>query len=630
MMSDIERIGRKSSRTPGTLTVRMDAVRIGWEQEFRAVYCLQDYDESLDHLEDALGQGDFRFWLDHLYEMFENAHIPYRHRDNPRNVVAYDRRLVAEYRQQVHSMPGIPQDDQALTHEILLSVYHQLGKYATPTDYMRRIVDRCCNQEDGWQNDPLRLRILKQFLLYGEGLKAAGFQSARIREYAVKRSGSDLKAGKITMRQTVDFIDDGVFTLLEAETGRVRYRDPLGLLKAANDLAAGNFRALGGTRRLLYLFAMVYGMTYGVGDDKDEKDIETNLFQDYYMNNLMRYLSPEFRDNLAEFEKDPSGQGINSKNYAETIYLYYIRKEDLTGLERIRRSTAMIKRLGDAHKKAGHTVDGTTQTYQDYMKQILAMTEEECEHFIGEHYDCDTWSEEVHNTLGEMQVQTGQNSAYRQYEAIMTELILELDAVRDLELSSDYDYAALSREEQTAARIRYLNSYIKENDLFSSGLILPWDNEERSWKKSGEAFYTFLFPEDPKLSAPGRVHSVEQFRQLLLGIDGYMKEVDLLDPDGKRRKSSAGDKEPMIKINKVLNIASAETMTRTAMVAAFYDYYTVFCDYEVTRRKTLLDVFRDFESGLNWRLREAGYLPISNKNIMDLILMISAFLYTRK
>lgn len=76
---------------------------------------------------------------------------------------------------------------------------------------------------------------------------------------------------------------------------------------------------------------MVYGMTYysGFGSERKDfkSDLEINLFRDYYTNNLIRFISDSYKENLNEYELDPSGQGINYKNFAEMIYLYYISKD---------------------------------------------------------------------------------------------------------------------------------------------------------------------------------------------------------------------------------------------------------------------------------------------------------------
>lgn len=58
---------------------------------------------------------------------------------------------------------------------MLLALFAVYKEYPLPEDYMKRIVDRLCGAEDGWENDTLRLRILKQFIKYGNYLSDAGY-----------------------------------------------------------------------------------------------------------------------------------------------------------------------------------------------------------------------------------------------------------------------------------------------------------------------------------------------------------------------------------------------------------------------------------------------------------------------
>lgn len=114
-------------------------------------------------------------------------------------------------------------------------------------------------------------------------------------------------------------------------------REKYGLIKIANDLSKSIFKAGGSTKRDLYLFAIAFDMTYTVikkpGHLETEElidfnsDIEKNLFVDYYTNNLMRFITASYAGDLSTLELDPSGVGINYKNFAEMIYIYYISRD---------------------------------------------------------------------------------------------------------------------------------------------------------------------------------------------------------------------------------------------------------------------------------------------------------------
>ncbi len=105
------------------------------------------------------------------------------------------------------------------------------------------------------------------------------------------------------------------------------------LLQLCDDFAGGNFRAQKRTKRYLYYFAIMFEMTFsldGVLYD-DVTDIEKNLFYDYYNDNLLRMLEQRYSNpkTLSSFEREPIGDGINYKSFAEAIYLYYLYHTEL-------------------------------------------------------------------------------------------------------------------------------------------------------------------------------------------------------------------------------------------------------------------------------------------------------------
>ena len=105
------------------------------------------------------------------------------------------------------------------------------------------------------------------------------------------------------------------------------------LLAMCNDLAEGNFRVTGKTKVYLYYFAFMFGMTLPLEGKEcpDEKNLAKNLFQDFYCDNLLRTLEGIYVDESkkTQIEKEPTGEGINYKNFAEAIYLYYLCRDDL-------------------------------------------------------------------------------------------------------------------------------------------------------------------------------------------------------------------------------------------------------------------------------------------------------------
>ena len=94
------------------------------------------------------------------------------------------------------------------------------------------------------------------------------------------------------------------------------------LVAMADDLANARFSAQGKSRESLYIFAIAFGMTFGNTDPatKNIKDIEKNLFFDYYADNIVNT-----KHHNTETVVD--GYGINYKNFAEVAFLWVLSKE---------------------------------------------------------------------------------------------------------------------------------------------------------------------------------------------------------------------------------------------------------------------------------------------------------------
>ncbi len=175
------------------------------------------------------------------------------------------------------------------------------------------------------------------------------------------------------------------------------------LLKLCDDLANGKFYDNGKTRVALYHFALAFGMTLKLTPEDPwdpERDIRKNLFEDYYGDNLVRFLQKEYTDAkfLSETEKEPSGEGINFKNYAESIYLYYLYRQDLplTPCERIDRAEKAITQC--VKKSKTYTGPGPdllrqdqTRMYRDaFVDFVVDAPEDQLVDRILENYYVDT------------------------------------------------------------------------------------------------------------------------------------------------------------------------------------------------------------------------------------------------
>jgi len=121
-----------------------------------------------------------------------------------------------------------------------------------------------------------------------------------------------------------------------------------------------NYLSSGGTceldrvfaKKALYLFAFAFGMKYYPDKDGEydpQLDIVKNLFCDFYNDNLIQFLENESGN--GRYEREPSGVGINFKNYLECLYLYYLQKSDIPIRERYKRACGASKKILNAETK---------------------------------------------------------------------------------------------------------------------------------------------------------------------------------------------------------------------------------------------------------------------------------------
>lgn len=383
----------------GTITRQINNVLEDFNAEFSNMYTVADFERKLQKLKAVGNKSNRPAVLAELFAMFKACNIPFeKNRDN-NYYAALIKNLDAANK---------PLD---LPNKILKELYRRYQVYPAPAEYMARIVNRLENKNDGWQNNSLRLRILKQFIKYGDYLSAAGFKGNKfIQDYVKNKIGKKPAQNEILLQ-----LDDEIFNALEtADKAQKKPRGKFGLLKLADDLAGGKFRVGGATKFGLYLFAMVYNMTFSA-DKNPLTDIEKNLFHDYYNNNLIRFVSENYRGKKKEFEADPSGQGINYKNFAEIICLYFLA-QDYSPAQKIKLSCEMINRLQNI-QPSEKILNSDTKFYKAINAEIFNLSPKSFEKFVAENYNCSTVSENY--SIGVMQVEAAQNTAFEKYLEIL-------------------------------------------------------------------------------------------------------------------------------------------------------------------------------------------------------------------
>lgn len=388
--------------------------------------------------------------------------------------------------------------------------------------------------------------------------------------------------------------------LINATKAQKKPTGPYGLLKIVDDLANANFRTGGGTKKSLYLFAMVYGMTYYSGNKNSleiidyKTDIETRLFRDYYSNNFMRFISETYSENICEYELDTSGQGINYKNYAEMVYLYYIAKP-LIPQDKIRLSCEMIETIQNEFAEARNHSEyrmpkGSTVNYRKFFKgddennlfceDILELPESDFVRFIIENYNC-MMPQGAHSG-NEMQLETEQNSAFREYRRI-------IDGILELGVPLE--------------KCNY-------------GL---WFTDAASFLKKG---YSNICERNPSIDK----NLFDEFMRLVLGINRFLGHTVKEDISTQSEDQEWSETSKMK--TRALFVSSAEEITRTSMIVAYYYYYNALHENDNRERwQSFEEVFNSFKQDIDIRLEAAYYQPLSSKNIFDVLVTFSSYAY---
>lgn len=594
----------------GTITRRMKSAHNGLGKEFKSLYDRRAFEMALEDLKQVGSTSARPSMLRQLYHLFEACEIRFeKDREN-------------EYYEELIKTENIPYF-QDLEERMLYAVYRKYEMYPAPEDYMKRMVDRLSAEEDHWETDTLRLRILKQFIKYGNYLEDAGYGGKRtVQKYvkakiAEEKKGKSAEKGKLTDDVVLELLDDGVFNCLLTATDDQRKRT-YKLLKIADDLGSSKFLTQCVTRNQLYLFAMVYGMTYFTGSAEElqdpKTDIEINLFRDYYTNNLIRFLhlgagsdeqGNHERNRKGDYERDPSGQGINYKNFAEVICLYYITR-DCSPQEKILRSHEMIERVKQSKAKKTFPKpkeeESETMYYRRYARRvgdeafedILQLPEEEFEDFICTHYQTDKGTL---NTVWQVKIE--QKSAYNAYRQILKDL-LHLDDMQHTQFMFELGKVGMLPEDM---------AYESLLDAFPAGLWFfdAGADEEELFRKLRE--------KHPRINRK----KFRELMELLKEMNDFLTTRVSMDLKALRNSKGAS------------MITTPEKMSRTVLIAAYYYYYIVknevILNQDAVPKQSFPDLFKHFQKDIKDVLESAYYMPLGGRNIFDVLTVFSAYAY---
>lgn len=410
------------------------------------------------------------------------------------------------------------------------------------------------------------------------------------------------------------------------------FRKKFALIRQANELASGLFKTSGSTKEALYQFAIVYGMTFGIADEDHldpRREVEKNLFVDYYNNNMMRFLGSEYEGHMADYDVDPVGTGINYKNFVEMIYLYYLRRDvaldheslkDADDAHMARYKLESVKQMIDDIKRAPNrriyneeTDDIRTKQYRGYYREKNKPTYEKFdvspsdfkEFLLQEYYIGST-----RNYMGDMMFGVQQQTAFGYYQQFISFLMKweEEDKVNLMNRT----------EHEPLASYSYGLSF---TDI--AAIEKMPELREKLGDKGDENIDKFL-------ALLKRVNNI-------LGHTANEHKEEKKDKDKKNHNDeemdNGGSSLNIKKAIKALTVKDSKSLTRTSFLVAFYYYFTHREERKGKLRSgsamtmTFSDFFDKFCGEADECLRRSYYQPINTKSIFDMLLIFSSYMH---
>lgn len=529
--------------------------------------------------------SDFTTALAALLKLLNDAGIQYD--ENRKNDIEYLKNLIIGEINRKNSKISTLSN---VTKKLLYTAFINYKNYASPEDYLTRIVKHNRSEDDHWANDTLRVQILKQFIKYGNCLTyKSNYSNKNITLYGGKNYIKSYLMKKIDAKNIsninnyLKYINDDIFDILQnAKRDQKKPKGIYGLIKLVDDLSSGKFHSEGSTKKGLYYFAIVYNMTYGNNFDtaqRDYREIEENLFHDYYANNLIRFITDPYKNAVNNaYERDPSGQAINYKNFVEAILLYFISK-DINPQEKIKKSSEMINRVKEKARNNNNNNEEIIKQQTSFYKnqfdnELINLSEEEFEQFILSHYNC-----VPQRGIGDFSVEADQRSAYRQYRIIINKLKEQLKKNND--------------EEEADLSVCNYGLWFIDAGLF--------EKDSNELEKLYQIFKVVQNDNDIEITDFNK-NDVKDFILLLKEMNTFLSNKSML------------------------SIEDPKYVTRTAIIIAYYYYFNALHLYQEDQMG-FKELYEEFKNDINRYLDEAYFQRINPKNIFDILIILSSYAY---
>jgi len=210
----------------------------------------------------------------------------------------------------------------------------------------------------------LQLRILRRFL-----------QTVNVKEN--KKYYSKSLKEKI-FANGIESIDENIFDALQ--TKPAEKCDYLPLIQVCHNLAYGIFISPSSTKELLFLFAFAYDMRYYSSKEQSDydvtRDVEKNLFVDYYCDNLTRFLDSDTGALSGTSDNEPSGIVINPKNFVDIVFVYFLNRNDIMTENKVAGFFTSINKIKKLWKEREGYIQEIKNKYGDEFLELLMDVQE--------------------------------------------------------------------------------------------------------------------------------------------------------------------------------------------------------------------------------------------------------------
>ena len=451
-------------------------------------------------------------------------------------------------------------------------------------------------------------------------------------------------------------------------------------LEIADDLARGSFSSQKKTKEYLYIFAIAFDITERPDGSPDRiTDVRSALFSDYYTDNIINCPDEPENPDSERHGVVIDGYGINYKNFAEVVYMWCLSQPDMTARQRFVTALEMI----DECRTLGRTEDEFydacpdklfsatfTQECRSRFEALKRMPADTFLHTVIEEYPCRS------DSSGPMQICDERITAGEVVSGFAKKLTGLLKLV-ERETVYDSDSREIESNNQLSKFIGEYNYLTKKRcgrcpkksktpfpeceKYFEPCTITLRDNTEVYYKDCGEFYSSYV---------KGIKGGSGKYASGIINdeVDSFVSENENFEKTFYAMKRLCPESRPALRrlltrisdrlrfvYDEVVNPAYSGRSTIVAMCfyeaiyinslarliddeayMSFEEYYNRFVrggsfaldlNFDPTSKTSAAKpkLFEYTILGADALLEQAGYQPVSSKNIFDIFLIYTAY-----